>query len=258
MRCSTASRLSALPVLVENSGSPGAPARSVSQDFRIETVRGSSGVQRSLRPLPMVWTCGPRLRLMSAMVRELSSLVQTGLDREQQHGVVPPAGPARQVAGREQSIGFRFGEEGNEVALETMRCNGEDPLDRGGVFWVTQAGVVEQGVNRGEPRIAGPGAVVTVAIQMLQEPADQGHVEVGQVQVMWLLAGLGGGVAQQQPERVAVGSDRVGAHLPLLHQPVREERLQGRREGGHGCPPDWVFRWAAASSINSGAALRYQ
>jgi len=79
MRCSTASRLSALPVLVENSGSPGAPARSVSQDFRIETVRGSS-----------------------------------------------------------------------------------------------------------------------------------------------------------------------------------EERLQGRREGGHGCPPEWVFRWAAASSINSGAALRYQ
>ena len=56
-----------------NSGSPGCPPRSASQDFRIRTVAGSSGVSRSFRPLPVQWTCGPAWIRMSEQVRPVSS-----------------------------------------------------------------------------------------------------------------------------------------------------------------------------------------
>lgn len=37
--------------------------------------------------------------------------------------------------------------------------------------------------------------------------------------------------AQQKPERVPIGPDRMRADPLLLHQPLREEPLQERREG---------------------------
>lgn len=93
---------------------------------------------------------------------------------------------------------------------------------------------------------------------MGQERPDQRCVEVVEVQQAGLGAGLVGRVLEQQPEGVAVGGDRVRAGVALAHQPVGEERLQARGESGHDSDPVWPARRAAASSINSGAALRYQ
>ena len=42
-----------------------------------------------------------------------------------------------------------------------------------------------------------------------------------------------GGEAEQQPERVAVGGDRVRAGVAFADQPVGEERLQRRGERAH-------------------------
>ena len=50
------------------------------------------------------------------------------------------------------------------------------------------------------------------------------------------LAVLLGGEREQQPERVAVGGDRVRAGVALADQPVGEERLQRRCEQAHRAP----------------------
>lgn len=66
-RRSMASLLMRLPVVVGKSGSVGAPARSAIQALRSARIAGTSGVRRSLRPLPMVWALAPVPRVMSGV-----------------------------------------------------------------------------------------------------------------------------------------------------------------------------------------------
>ena len=74
--------------------------------------------------------------------------------------------------------------------------------------------------------------------QLLEEGADRGGVQVGQVQLGGQLAGLLVDVSQQQGEGVAVGGDGVRAGAALGHQPVGEEGFQDRCQRGHdGLPP---------------------
>src|SRR5206468_6942159 len=66
---------------------------------------------------------------------------------------------------------------------------------------------------------------------------------------------------EQQPERVPVGGDRVGANIALAHEALGEEALDQRGDiagGLHGVTSHRRSRRRAASSINSGQAERYQ
>ena len=98
---------------------------------------------------------------------------------------------------------------------------------------VTQCGVGEQGVDRGQAGVAGADAVVALVLQVVEESGHQRGVEVTDVHVGWLGGGALRGEAEQQPEGVAVGGDGVAAGLTLAHQPVGEKRLQGWRQRGH-------------------------
>ena len=130
--------------------------------------------------------------------------------------------------------------------------------DRGGVLGVAQRRVAVERVDRGEPCVAGLGAVAAVLFEVVEERSDQRRVEVGEVQLAWLLAGLLLGVGQQQPEGVAVGGDRAWAGVLLGHQPVGEPGLEGRREQRHDRPPSALSSRLATSAISSGDAWRYQ
>ena len=66
------------------------------------------------------------------------------------------------------------------------------------------------------------------------------------------------GEAQQQPEGVAVGGDRVRAGLALGQQPLGEERLQGGSERAHGRSPRVAPGAPRPVAMSSGAAERYQ
>jgi hypothetical protein len=66
---------------------------------------------------------------------------------------------------------------------------------------------------------------------------------------------------QQQPKRVAVGSNRVGARLTLLRQPLCEVPFQQRwksRLDCHDASPQRRSSRAIACAISSGELLRYQ
>ena len=123
---------------------------------------------------------------------------------------------------------------------------------------MTQCGVAEQGVDRGEPVVAGADMVSAVAFEMLQERGHQRRVEVVNIQRVGLFAGAGSGEGEQEPERVAVGGDGVWARAALADEPVGEEGLQYRRQGTHRRPPNRSSRRVAASCISSGTAVRYQ
>ena len=100
------------------------------------------------------------------------------------------------------------------------------------------------------------GAGKTVAVRAAVAGLDPTRHQVGDVELAGVLAAAVGGEVQQQSPGVAVAGDRVGAGTALADQPAGEERLQRRGERGHRGPPG--ARRAAASSISSGTASRYQ
>ena len=183
---------------------------------------------------------------------------QPGLDGHREQGVIAATGPAGAVRGGQQRLGLPGSQVGHDGLVEAGGRDGQDPLDQCRVLGVAQGGVAEQRVDRGQPRVAGARAVVPVVAQVLQEGSDEPGVEVVQVQVAGGGAGAGLGEGQQQAEGVPVGGHGVAADLALGDQPVGEERLQDRGEGGHGVPPVAASRRPAARASSSGVPVRYQ
>jgi hypothetical protein len=127
---------------------------------------------------------------------------QAGLDGEGEKRVVAAAGPGGLVGGGEQRLCLGGSKEGDQVPLEAFGRDGQDPADQGGVLGVAQGGVAEQGVDRGQAGVAGPGAVAPPGFQVGEERGDQRGVQVGQVELAWVLPGAVPGEVQQQPEGV--------------------------------------------------------
>src|SRR3546814_1195452 len=75
-----------------------------------------------------------------------------------------------------------------------------------------------------------------------EERADERRVELTQVETRRRRGDLVVREAEQEPERVAVGGNGVGAGGPLRDETVGEERLQERRDGGHVLVPFGVSR----------------
>ena len=149
-------------------------------------------------------------------------------------------------------------EERDERSVGSLGWDREHALDVVGVFGVSERGVAEQRVDRCQPGVAGADAVAALVLEVVEERGDQWRVEVADVELAGLAAGPLGGEREQQPERVAVGGDRVRAGVALPDQPLGEERLQRRRERAHRWPPGSARAAAPASSSSSGAAVRYQ
>jgi hypothetical protein len=172
--------------------------------------------------------------------------------------VIAPAGPGAAVGCGEERVDLGVGEPGDGSPVVSFGGDGEHALDRGGVFGMAERGVAEQGVDGGEPPVAGADRVVPVDLEVVQERGDQRRVEIGDVHRGRRLARRGGGEADQQSERVAVAGDRVRRGAALRDEPVGEECLQHRGERGHGWPSSPGSSRAAASCMSSGTADKYQ
>jgi hypothetical protein len=126
------------------------------------------------------------------------------------------------------------------------------------VLGVVKRHVCEQRVDRREAVVATAHAVAASVLKVLQERSDQRRVELGDVQLAGRLAGPLGSEAEQQPERLAIGGDRVRAGSALGDQPVAEVGLHRGRECAHRTPPNRSLTRSAASAISSGEADKYQ
>jgi hypothetical protein len=98
---------------------------------------------------------------------------------------------------------------------------------------MVKRGVAEQGANRRKPGVSRPRAVAALPLEMIEELADKLGIDVGEIELGWLPARPPLRECQQQLERVAIGGNGLRACVPLAHEPVGEERLQGRGECGH-------------------------
>ena len=71
--------------------------------------------------------------------------------------------------------------------------DGQDPLDERGVGRFSVGGVAEHGADGGEAGVAGAHGVVPFVFEVVQEPGDQRGVEIDEVELGGLFAGVAGG-----------------------------------------------------------------
>ena len=121
--------------------------------------------------------------------------------------------------------------------LEAFGLDGQHPCDGRGVLGMAARREREQRVDGGKPVVPGGHAIVPVGFEVVQEVADQPGVEIAQVEVAGLGPGPLGAEGEQQPERVPVGGDGVGAGSELRREPLGEERLEGGGERRHRSAP---------------------
>ena len=145
-----------------------------------------------------------------------------------QQSVVAAPPPGAEVGCGEQSLDLVPGQVAHVAPVDPFGGNGQHLLDQGGVLRRVEGGVTEQRVDRRQSRIAGGGAVAPAAFQVFEEGADQGGVEIAEVEVGGLFAGVLARVAKQQPDGVAVGDDGVRAGLALVgERSVKKPRIRG-------------------------------
>ena len=180
------------------------------------------------------------------------------LHGEGEQSRVAPPGPCHSISGGEKRSQFRFRQPGHQPPIKTLRRNGQNPFDGGGMFRMAQGGIAEQGPDRGQSGVAGAHAVLSLALQMVEEGTDQRRIEVVDVEFARRLAVPLRREDQEQPQRVAIGLNRVRADLALAEEAVGEERLQGGGQRTHASPARWRSSRSPARPSSSGAADRYQ
>ena len=145
--------------------------------------------------------------------------------------MVAPTQPGAAVGRGEQRLDLVEVEVGEARSLVAFEGDRDHPADRVKVLGVAQGGVLVERVDRRQPGVAGAGAVAAVCLEVVEERADQLRVEVVDVQLARLLAGLLGGEREQQPEGGEVGRRRGALAGPFPTPPSRTRRDRFRSPG---------------------------
>ena len=143
---------------------------------------------------------GPEVDVLPVQAGELGD-PQPGLDGEQEQGPVASAVPAPAVGCGDEGVGLLGGQVADDRALAPSWRDGQDLADDGGVLGCLRGRVLEQRVDRGQAGVAGGAAVAPLLFQVVEEPADQGGVEVGEAEL--------GGLLPAWPEAKASRSRQV-------------------------------------------------
>lgn len=172
--------------------------------------------------------------------------------------MIASAEPAAAIRRSEERFDLVLVEVGDERALVALGWDLDHTRDRLGVLGVAQRGVAVERVDRCQASIPRAGSIASLILEVVEESADQRRVQVAEVKLAGLLAGLALREAQQQPQRVAVGGHGARAGVSLGDEPVYEKRLERRGERAHDQPSSIPSSRCATSASSSGAACRYQ
>ena len=204
---------------------------------------------------------GAELDVLAAQTNEFRG-PQSGLHRHQQQGAVAPSRAGLRVRRPEQNVDLVAFEKGDGASSVAFVRNGQNPLGQRGVAGLMQGDEAEERTDGGQAGVAGARVVAAFGLEMAQEVAEQGGVEVIERHRRGRLVPFPLGVAHQQTERRAIARDGVRARLTLLHEALGKEPGQQAREVGGGVHGSGLramrSRRRAASCSSSGVAVRYQ
>lgn len=237
-------RLNRLPWPVGNSGSPGSPERSLNPGGQDRNGLAGQGRRALLSSFAgdLAVSTGAELDVIDVKADELR-YAHAGLDHEQQQRMVAAAEPGAGVGSGEQRLDLCRVEVVDDGVLVAFGRDRHHPGDRPGVLGVAQRSEPVERMDRCEPRVTRARTVVAVVFEVVEERPDQRRVEVVEIELERLFAGLLAREGQEQPECVAICSDRLRAGVALRDQTIGEPCLQCRGEcGHHSTSPSWPRR----------------
>jgi hypothetical protein len=92
-----------------------------------------------------------------------------------------------------------------------------------------ECGILEEGADRGQAKVAGADGVVTTVLNVIQECTDERRVEIVEHELRGRFFEVLLGKSEKQPERIPVRGDGVGTGLALIHKAISKKGLkQGR------------------------------
>ncbi len=174
--------------------------------------------------------------------------------------MIASTGPGASIRCVEQCVDLRSTEKVYQGACEAFARDGEQTLDLCRMGWQLERGVAKEGMYCREAQITAAHAEATTLLQIVQKGHDQRCVDLLDAQPRGCLMQALLRERQELSERVAIGTDGVRACLTLLHQALREEALQQRRQAygsAHGRSSQRCSSRRIASRISSGAPSRY-
>ena len=185
---------------------------------------------------------------------------QPACETKVQHGAVPDAEPRCRVWGIEDQPHLIGREMPRQRLVMTLCWDGVDLHDllQGGRH--AELDIPHEGLDRGEPGIAGRSTVATLLLDVGQEVEHEGGVDVLEAELGRSLSHTFAGKDEQQPKGVRVGFAGVGAVAPLGRHVFAQEGGDQRGDRHHAAslPAISASAVAAMSAISSGVASRYQ
>jgi hypothetical protein len=114
---------------------------------------------------------------------------QARLDGHEEERAVAPSDPGGGVWRNEEDLDLFLGQEFDDPALEPLARDREDSLAEERVGWCRESDEAEEGVECRESGVAAAGGVATLALEVVEELAEESRVEIGELE-------LGGGMAR--------------------------------------------------------------
>jgi hypothetical protein len=105
---------------------------------------------------------------------------QPGLEADEEQRVIAPSDPGGEVWGAEQGIDLTVLKELHDPTLEALARNREDTLAEERVSWIGEGDEAEEGMKRRETCVATARGVTALALEVIEELAEEGGVEVGE------------------------------------------------------------------------------
>jgi hypothetical protein len=153
-----------------------------------------------------------------------------GVVKRGEQGRVAPALAGGPVGLGEQAAGLLDGQVADGRVVLLLDGDGEDVLPAGHPGRVLGLHPRAERADRGQPLVAGRGAVVPVFLQVAEERRDGAGVDVVEGELARRDRSLVAEPGDEELERVAVGGDRVGRAAAEPGQVGGEEAAQGDRE----------------------------
>lgn len=100
------------------------------------------------------------------------------LNGQEEKGLIPLSRPGGLVRGGQECLNFRIAEEINQGTVVSFGGHGQDTLNVSRAAGLLKRDVVKEGADRGQAKVAGAGTVAAVALNMIQESADERGAEI--------------------------------------------------------------------------------
>ena len=145
---------------------------------------------------------------------------QAGLGCEQQQGVIAASEPCRAIGSGKDRLDLGPRQEMHLRLVVSLARYREHALDKGAVGRLLEGREPEEGANGRQAQVARPDAGAPLRLEISQERADERRIQIVERQGRRRLAEPRLCKREQQPERVPVGCDRVGADVALTYEPL--------------------------------------